>query len=357
MKRLLLLGFTLFAAVSQVEAAYGYFGNCATFIEFGNLYYKVGGCSANDPNFDGANLGVNLTTLVMDNIQQYTYENGGDDVLSGFLHYRVYPSSGSPGGFTQVRLEMVSILGGGDERREAFLNLDLIQGLLPGTEYKLEVYFRAEVDWNPTNGSVDAEFFDNNNAKNYTATFSTAGVLPVVFNHFTGKAHQGITHLTWATATETNNSHFEVQRSADGRKWAVLGEVKGAGTIQEPQQYEFTDAYPPAGLSYYRLRQVDYDGQYAYSPVVAVNRKGEGYSFSVFPNPASDHIQAVLPAGEEGVVAELYNGRGQRIRQQPLHSDNGKEEVQLIGLPAGIYYLSILDGRGRQLGVQRFVKK
>ncbi|MCB9052321.1 MAG: hypothetical protein H6556_23035 [Lewinellaceae bacterium] len=251
MKRLLLVGFTLFAAVSQVEAAYGYFGNCATFIEFGNLYYKVGGCSANDPNFDGANLGANLTTLVMDNVQQYTYENGGDDVLSGFLHYRVYPSSGSPGGFTQVRLEMVSILGGGDERREAFLNLDLIQGLLPGTEYKLEVYFRAEVDWNPTNGSVDAEFFDNNNAKNYTATFSTAGVLPVVFNHFTGKAHQGITHLTWYH--RHRNQQFPLRGAAlgtDYRKWAVLGRSKAPALFRNPNNMNSrTPTHPPVSAT------------------------------------------------------------------------------------------------------------
>ncbi len=181
-------------------------------------------------------------------------------------------------------------------------------------------------------------------------------MLPVELVFFKATKQDEFTRLTWATATETNNSHFEIQRSADAREWKALGEVKGAGTTQKPQQYEFTDVRPPAGLSYYRLRQVDFDGQYEYSPVVAVSRKGEGYSFAVFPNPASDRLQAVLPPGREGAVVELYNGQGQRIRQQQLLSDSGREEVRLTGLLPGLYYLFILDGKGRQLGVQRFVK-
>ena len=181
--------------------------------------------------------------------------------------------------------------------------------------------------------------------------------MPVELSHFTARSISSSTHLTWATATETNNSHFEVQRSADGRKWEVLGEVKGAGTIQEPQQYEFTDDRPPVGLSYYRLRQVDYDGQYEYSPVVTANRKGGAFPFSVFPNPAGESVSLVLPGGAEGLRAELYDARGRQVLRQQLAAESGRVEIGLTSLPPGLYYLSIRDGQGKQLGVQRIAKR
>lgn len=180
--------------------------------------------------------------------------------------------------------------------------------------------------------------------------------MPVELSHFTAHSTPPTTHLTWSTATETNNSHFEVQRSADARKWEVLGEVKGAGTTQEPQKYAYTDREPLPGLAYYRLRQVDYDGQYEYSPIVTVSHKGGKFELSVFPNPASEFLYLSLPPGEEEYTAELCDARGQRLARQPLAPGGGRVEVPLSGLPPGFYYLAVLDSRGRQVGVERFVK-
>lgn len=327
---------------------YGFFSDCPAFITVGGTFFEVGNCSATpDPSFSGYSFGVvGVFALTYAEIQ--TYENSGDDVIGGTLYYRIWTGSPS-GGFSSLSLSDVNLLGGGDEKRSANSNINLLAGLTGSTNYTLEIYYQATE--NPNN-----QFYHSNGGANYSLTFTTPVLMPVTLSQFTANSTSMSTHLTWATATETNNSHFEIQRSADAREWKALGEVKGAGTTQKPQQYEFTDVRPPAGLSYYRLRQVDFDGQYEYSPVVAVSRKGEGYSFAVFPNPASDRLQAVLPPGGEGAVVELYNGQGQRIRQQQLLSDSGREEVRLTGLLPGLYYLFILDGKGRQLGIQRFVK-
>ncbi|MCO6486831.1 MAG: T9SS type A sorting domain-containing protein [Phaeodactylibacter sp.] len=357
MRRLAILILILSAGFSRVEAGYGFYANCGTFIEIEGEYYKVGACTADDPAFNGVNLGANLTKLVVTNIQQYTYQNGGDDVVSGFFHYRVYPVGGTAGSFSQIQLDVVTDLGGGNERREAFINLDLLLGLQPGLTYNLDAYFRAQVDWNPTNGTPDAEFFESNGGSNFTATFSTSATLPVELSHFSAKAAGPSTLLSWSTATETNNAHFEVQRSAGSRDWEVIGKVKGAGTTQEAQHYTYADHEPLSGLSYYRLRQVDYDGQYAFSPVVAVDRKEAVFSFTAFPNPAPDVLYISLPAREEPLTAEVYDACGRRVRQQTLPARAARQEIHLSGLPPGLYCLAIADGQGRRLGTGQFVKR
>ncbi|MCB9052320.1 MAG: hypothetical protein H6556_23030 [Lewinellaceae bacterium] len=87
------------------------------------------------------------------------------------------------------------------------------------------------------------------------------------------------------------------------------GRGERRGTIQEPQQYEFTDDRPPVSLSYYRLRQVDYDGQYEYSPVVTVTGKAELSPFGVSqPGGGVRFTRAARWSGRY-LRAELYDAR------------------------------------------------
>ncbi len=94
--------------------------------------------------------------------------------------------------------------------------------------------------------------------------------LPVELTSFNAQVLSQGVRLTWTTASEQNNAGFEVQRSNDQANWTVLGFVRGAGTTTEAQSYTFTDAQA-IGTVFYRLKQVDFDGQFEYSNVIEVN--------------------------------------------------------------------------------------
>ena len=76
--------------------------------------------------------------------------------------------------------------------------------------------------------------------------------------------------LKWETVSEVNNERFEIQRSSNGQYWNIIGSVDGHGTTNESLKYYYDDRFPLPGISYYRFRQVDYDGVWEYSDIVAV---------------------------------------------------------------------------------------
>jgi hypothetical protein len=108
---------------------------------------------------------------------------------------------------------------------------------------------------------------------------------------FTAEAVQNRdAQLTWSTASEANNDHFEVERSFDGTRFTKLDQVAGQGTTSLRTAYAFTDAgvaSKATGAVYYRLKQVDTDGKVAYSPVRTVSfTKPAVLSLNLYPNPA-----------------------------------------------------------------------
>lgn len=111
--------------------------------------------------------------------------------------------------------------------------------------------------------------------------------LPVTLALFTAKTIDAGVRLDWITETEINNSHFEIERSKDGKTFKTIGAVDGAGNSRVRQTYTFLDKLPYEGASYYRLKQVDFDGKFDYSPTVIVEWGGntESYDAVLYPNP------------------------------------------------------------------------
>jgi len=161
--------------------------------------------------------------------------------------------------------------------------------------------------------------------------------LPVELAYF--KAQQTArktVDLLWTTLSETNNSHFEVERSATGKDFFQLGKVPGNGTIVERRDYHFEDKQPKNGVNYYRLRQVDLDGNFTYSEVRAVpfNTKRTA-AISVFPNPVQDVLHYQLEGMEQLKRIRLFNNSGKLLRESSVI--DGQFSVQ--GLPDGSYFL------------------
>ncbi len=177
----------------------------------------------------------------------------------------------------------------------------------------------------------------------YTGTFSPFAIggevtpLPVTLKNFDAKIANSNALLTWTTANETNNSHFEVLKSTDGETWDQIGEVKGAGTSYYAQNsYNFTDTRFQ-GLAYYKLRQVDYDGNFSYSPIRMLHSSiGSVTSPSVvYPNPSQGSLSLLAP---ENSRYELYDVLGKQIREGKV--SGGMENIE--NLSTGVYTLKVI---------------
>jgi hypothetical protein len=166
--------------------------------------------------------------------------------------------------------------------------------------------------------------------------------LPVALTQFTATA-AGPTavRLVWATATEKNSRAFEVERSVDGERFERLGTVADAGNSSAPRRYGFEDPHTPIPsdphtLLYYRLKQVDLDGTFAYSPVRTVSFTHSAIPpFTLFPNPARDLV--TVATGTAGAAVEVFDATGRRVAQATADA-SGTTRLRLpVGLAAGRY--------------------
>lgn len=177
---------------------------------------------------------------------------------------------------------------------------------------------------------------------------------PVELSSFDFKIQKNSVLLTWSTISEMENYGFEVQRKIEQGDFEVVGFVKGFGTSSEPHFYEYRDNQLPVGIFHYRLRQIDFDGNYAFSPEidVTVEAPKRFYLTQNYPNPFNQNTQFVLevPDNAGKVEVSIFNILGQKVKTIKIgklaagyHSFNwdGKDESGNY-LPSGIYYLQLI---------------
>ena len=134
-------------------------------------------------------------------------------------------------------------------------------------------------------------------------------VLPVELVHFTAEAMGPDALLTWRTASEHGCSHFEVQRSEDAENFGPIGTVAGAGDSQTLQEYTFVDTDPFPGINYYRLKQVDLDGDHEHTVVRTVHFPRTTDAILLLPNPGTASFSLSLPAGLHPITVMDVTGR------------------------------------------------
>lgn len=179
--------------------------------------------------------------------------------------------------------------------------------------------------------------------------------LPVTLLYFRGASQARGVKLQWATATETSNRYFEVEKSSDGITFLPLGQVEGAGQSLVQRQYAFLDRQPVSGTVYYRLRQVDFDHTYSYSRIIAVRAAGQAPAWVLaYPNPCAGLLHLELGPGLEGAKVEVRDVSGKIWLQQDFAAAH-RLQLDLQALPAGLYLLRAAGG-GQQHQV-RVVKK
>lgn len=172
----------------------------------------------------------------------------------------------------------------------------------------------------------------------------SAFVLPIELSRFQANVmgSQGVL-LNWETASELNNKHFSVERSVDGRVWYTIAEVKGAGTSSQVQNYDYIDQSPENGISYYRLRQTDYDGTFKYSETQRVNVGSDGAdsSLAVYPNPAQNTIYVSSGNKARKSAIGVYNMLGQEVlvvRTAQSYAPS-VQSIDVSSLKTGVYFI------------------
>ncbi len=163
-------------------------------------------------------------------------------------------------------------------------------------------------------------------------------VLPVELLAFDAFRQNDDVALEWSTASEINSSHFDVERSADGRNFQYLTKVQAAVFSSKILEYGCLDKNPLRGTNYYRLKQVDMDGSYEYSQIVTVDF-GAKEDILLYPNPFSNILQIDIHSEQGELTAQLFDVAGRRVWQGMLQ--DGRQEVGLSGLQAGVFWLEV----------------
>ena len=252
-----------------------------------------------------------------------TYGMSADDVEKKVAYLTPFASATPPGG-------------------TAFLDLDPEDGV------KWVKIQRGTVNADGTGGTVAG-------IKLYRIAASTTDftTLPLDFISFTAKTDliRNAVNLNWSTANEVNTKEFVIERGTGSGDFTVIGTIASANTTGT-HNYNFEDASALAGTSYYRIKQVDRDGKFAYSDVEKVSIDGS-LSLSVYPNPTANVLN-VSYASATNASLKVFNLQGQSVISQAVPSGSALTNVSVASLASGIYYV-VLNNDGKE-SVVKFIK-
>jgi hypothetical protein len=194
------------------------------------------------------------------------------------------------------------------------------------------------------------------------------GIVPVELTSFTATADKNNVTLFWQTATETNNSGFEIQRieTSDVKRetnWKRIGFVEGQGTTTEPRSYSFVDKKLTTGKYSYRLKQMDYNGTYEYSNVVEIEVNPIPDHFSLeqnYPNPFNPTTTIKYSIPTDGFVKlSVFNALGEEVStlvDEFKSAGNYEINFDAGGLTSGIYFYKLQAGSPSTSSGQSFVE-
>lgn len=302
---------------------------------FSDAYTDISGTNFNPPWMQTTVSTIETidgnTTLKYDNLNYQGTEFGSNQDVSGanYLHINYWAKNS-----TDLGIYLVSP--GPVETEYVFTPLLTEQWVtvdIPLTSFSpvdLTNAFQFKVEGN---GTV---YLDN-------LYFHSGTPIPVELSSFIGKAIGKHNLLSWQTASELNNSHFEVERSLNGIDFKVIGTVEGYGTRLETANYEFFDKHPPIS-AYYRLRQIDFNGDYQFSEIINIKHDSPTHSLKIFPVPIRDNLNIDYSATtDEAIFATIINMTGQVIISKQLIATTGRNLFNLDckSLPSGCYFVRL----------------
>jgi len=168
--------------------------------------------------------------------------------------------------------------------------------------------------------------------------------LPVELVMFETSRHNDMVLLEWVTGSEINNEKFLIERSTDGVDFRYIGEVEGNGDSREKKYYKFMDEKPESGVNYYRLKQMDFDGNFEYSPLKAVSMRKIAEMY-IYPTIVQDDLQVALPEDAHTTTqVSIYDMKGALIYRKNAEGI-GHVSVSLPSMPTGQYMVEAINGK------------
>jgi hypothetical protein len=184
-------------------------------------------------------------------------------------------------------------------------------------------------------------------------------VTPITLLSFDGLVQENGNLLRWATATEINNDYFTLFRSADGVKFTKIAKVEGNGTTSSAHEYSFLDKNAPAGISYYKLVQTDFNGQSNPAGLISLMRQaGSLQVVSVSPSPTTDFVNITFNQPTNSITELVVTDvAGKLMTKKLIEGVSGKNVYKLdaTNYAAGIYFVNIVNGNDATS--TRFMKK
>lgn len=185
-----------------------------------------------------------------------------------------------------------------------------------------------------------------------TEDFALPSPLPVELISFSHSCKEEKSVLSWITASEINNWYFEIQISFDGVDFQSVAEIQGNGTTSEKNTYNWLAEEPIRGIHYYRIKQVDFNGDLEYFPIISANcNSNSDLVVKLFPNPTSNHfnIRITNPYPSETITLHMRDAGGKIIHYEELmltHGDNIFPQYT-TNLAPGVYYIVIQLSNGK----------
>ena len=198
-----------------------------------------------------------------------------------------------------------------------------------------------------TGDCADKDALRNDTDLDGRACIVAARALPIELLAFSGRLADDHVALTWETATETDNSHFFVERSTNGFTFTAIGRVEGAGSSTEAIRYDYPDYDYPAGRIYYRLRQVDFDGTESVSETVTIISEEAVTGLQTYPNPVTAGTPVEIAMGKVWAMGQIsvdvFTADGRRAFSLS-HPAGDRITVPTTGLSTGLHLLRISNG-------------
>jgi hypothetical protein len=181
--------------------------------------------------------------------------------------------------------------------------------------------------------------------------------LPVRFISFNAKCEGSKILISWKTAQEQNSSHYDVEESADGVHWTVIGTQIAAGSSSSDNSYSFT-VNNPLQNSFYRVAEYDLDGRVNYTGIIQSSCNTPDV-FRLWPNPTRDKVVVNLVTDHESqAMVKIFDSKGSLVKEQRTNVVQGSNQftVDLTSLASGIYQVQVNWNNGQNKNAVRIVK-
>lgn len=202
----------------------------------------------------------------------------------------------------------------------------------------------------PVGGGYDMGAFEQQAYTNID--FCPILVLPIKLSSFSGECKGDETYLYWTTSSEINNDYFSIERSSDGYNFYEIATKNGAGNSNIANHYHFIDDSNINSVFYYRLKQVDFDGNFSFSNTISTNCFTD--NFSIYPNPSSGTLNINIPTSNPINKIIIFNSIGQIIDKFKMN--HSIKKIDISKYANGLYQIQFI-GSNQQLITKKFIKQ